>query len=119
MRSLLKSRHSPPIWIPVEAETEEIAKAKTVRRRTRRAKVAKQETAAKVEASDKMTHEPKTESLPDETKSRDEAEAPADQKLEEVVDEKAAIELWRFRETGRFEVRDEVFQGFESPPGRF
>jgi hypothetical protein len=57
--------------------------------------------------------------------STDEQE-PADESVdadveasEEIVDDKAAIELWRFRETGRFEARDEIFQGFESPPGRF
>jgi hypothetical protein len=89
------------------------AKPKATRRKARKAapkkKAKKQEDVVK-------EHEAKAE----EKKPADAAEngTEANDK-DELVDDKAAIELWRFRESDRFESRDEVFHGFESPPGRF
>lgn len=50
-----------------------------------------------------------------------EDEAPAEQPATEVTEKEkaAAMELWRFRENGRFSTKEQPFEGFESPPGRF
>ncbi|MEX0681941.1 MAG: hypothetical protein WD904_07175 [Dehalococcoidia bacterium] len=48
-----------------------------------------------------------------------EAEAAVETVAEEAIDGAAVIEMWRFREGGRFQSKEEDFHGFGSPPGRF
>lgn len=94
-------------------------KPKTTRKRARRTSAKKKADKKEVEEV-KATEETKVEEKEHETaETKFGDEVPEEGSKDEIVDDKAAIELWRFRENGRFESRDEVFHGFESPPGRF
>jgi len=41
------------------------------------------------------------------------------EKLSAADEQAAAIETWRFRESGRFSEKRGPFDSFDSPPGRF
>ncbi len=41
------------------------------------------------------------------------------EKLSAADEQTAAMETWRFRESGRFSEKKDPFDGFGSPPGRF
>ncbi len=41
------------------------------------------------------------------------------EKVSAADEQVAAMETWRFRESGRFSERKRPFESFDSPPGRF
>jgi type IV secretory pathway VirB10-like protein len=90
------------------------AEPKAAPRRSKGTKASKNGTRkAKADEAEKVT----AEAAPKDEVAEPEPTPAAE--VEELVDNNAAIEMWRFRETSRFRAKDEDFKGFASPPGRF